>query len=106
MFLGASGCSKSTLMNNVAGFLDAMEGHIEIDGRGVTGPGPNRGVVFQNADEAEPPRLTVSQNNECPLRVHSVSRAERPDLIACYVRLVNLVGRKSKYPSALLGGMR
>lgn len=61
VFLGASGCGKTTLLNIVAGFLNKTEGSIKLDNREISGPGSERGVVFQNADVAIFPWLTVQK---------------------------------------------
>lgn len=106
VFLGASGCGKSTLMNIVAGYLAPTSGVVAVDGRAVEGPGKDRGVVFQNADEAVFPWLTVEENIAYGLKAQHVSRQERSAAVAHFVRLVKLNGHERKYPSELSGGMR
>jgi NitT/TauT family transport system ATP-binding protein len=102
--LGPSGCGKSTLLNVVAGFVPAS-GRIEVGGRPVTGPGIDRGVVFQSA-EALFPWLTVAQNVEYGARIRGVPRAQRAETARHYLRLVGLSAAADKLPSELSGGMR
>lgn len=106
VFLGASGCGKSTLMNIVAGYLAPTEGCVEVDGRVVSGPGEDRGVVFQNADEAVFPWLTVGQNVAYGLKAKGMPREQRVEAVSHFVGLVGLEGHERKYPSELSGGMR
>ena len=59
VFLGASGCGKTTLLNIIAGLLPKTSGHVMLDGNEIDGPGPERGLVFQNADSAIYPWLNL-----------------------------------------------
>ena len=72
--LGASGCGKSTLLRIVAGFEAPSAGRVTVSGRAVTGPGPNRGMVFQ--DYGLFPWLTVRQNIGFGPRARGLPRAE------------------------------
>ena len=106
IFLGASGCGKTTLLNIVAGFLNKTEGSIRLDGKEITGPGPERGVVFQNADLAIFPWLTVEKNVEYGLRMKGAKKEERKKVALEAIELVGLKGHEHKYPDELSGGMK
>ncbi|MGI9187595.1 MAG: ATP-binding cassette domain-containing protein, partial [Gaiellales bacterium] len=73
--VGASGCGKSTLLRLIAGFMPASTGSITIDGREIAGPGPDRGMVFQQPTLF--PWLTVRGNVEIGPRLAGVSKSER-----------------------------
>ena len=102
--LGPSGCGKSTLLNLVAGLLSPTGGAISRDGIPVTGPGPDRSMVFQ--DDAVFPWYTVVQNVEYGLRVKGVEKSERRRKAQNFIDLVGLTGREDAYPYQLSGGMR
>ena len=106
IFLGASGCGKSTLLNIIAGFLDYNEGEVLLDGDPIKKPGPERGVVFQNADSAIFPWLTVEKNVEYGLKMQHVKKEQRRKITAESIALVGLGGHEKKYPSELSGGMK
>lgn len=106
IFLGASGCGKSTLLNIIAGFLDYNEGEVLLDGEPIKKPGPERGVVFQNADSAIFPWLTVEKNVEYGLKMQHVKKEQRRRITAESIALVGLGGHEKKYPSELSGGMK
>jgi NitT/TauT family transport system ATP-binding protein len=102
--LGPSGCGKSTLLNIVAGFLPPSAGRVLVDGRPVTGPGPERGVVFQ--EYVLFPWLTVAQNVTFGPRLKGASLAERADVAQRYLELVGLAAHAQKFPAQLSGGMK
>jgi NitT/TauT family transport system ATP-binding protein len=102
--LGPSGCGKTTLLNLAAGFVHPTAGRVRFDGRPVDGPGPERGVVFQEATLF--PWLTVRGNVEFGLRRLGIPADERSGRAQDALRLVGLAGFEKAYPHALSGGMR
>lgn len=105
--IGHSGCGKSTVLNIVAGLLDATTGGVILDGKEVAGPGPDRSMVFQNHSLL--PWLTVYENVEVAVNKlfkRSMSRAERRDWIEHNLKLVNMSHALHKYPSEISGGMK
>ena len=102
--LGPSGCGKSTLLNIIAGFLAPSSGTVRVDGHAVTGPAPERGVVFQ--EYALFPWLTVTGNVEFGPRLRARPAAERRQTVDRYLDLVGLRAHADKYPTQLSGGMK
>ena len=103
--VGASGCGKSTLLSLIAGLEDPTDGVLEVGGRPVTGPGRDRGVVFQQATLM--PWLTVQQNVEFALRGEAgLSKADRADRAREFLALVGLSGFEASFPNQLSGGMQ
>ena len=102
--VGPSGCGKSTILNLVAGFLRPTEGEVVYEGQPVSGPGPERGVMFQ--DYALFPWRTVQGNVEFGPFARGVPRAERRERAERLVKLVGLEGFEHRYPHELSGGMR
>lgn len=104
--VGRSGCGKTTLMSMIAGLLAPDAGTITLEGREITAPGPDRGVVFQNYSLL--PWLTVFGNVQ--LAVEQVfsdwTPAQQRAHVERYLRMVNLWPAKNKRPSELSGGMR
>jgi ABC-type nitrate/sulfonate/bicarbonate transport system ATPase subunit len=99
--VGASGCGKTTLLRIIAGLEADYEGRLTLGGRPVTGPGPDKGVVFQ--DHRLLPWLTVEQN--IGFGLVGVSADERRARVAKYLGLVGLNGFERAWPSQLSGGM-
>src|SRR5437016_6900842 len=102
--LGPSGCGKSTLLYMIGGFLPIETGAIKVDGRPVTGPGPDRGIVFQHF--ALFPWKTVRANILYGLERQRLPRAERERRAQAFIDLVGLNGFEDSYPSQLSGGMK
>jgi nitrate ABC transporter ATP-binding subunit len=102
--IGASGCGKSTLLRIVAGFEEPTAGEVLIDRKPVTGPGSDRGMVFQ--DYALFPWMTVKQNIGFGPRQRQVPRREVEEIAGEFVRLVGLERFADRYPSQLSGGMK
>ena len=106
--VGTSGCGKSTVMNMIAGLDYPTSGTIEKDGVPISGPGADRGVMFQ--DYALMPGQTVHDNVGFGLRHGTpgkgLSAAQREERTQQHIELVGLRGSEKKYPHQLSGGMR
>jgi NitT/TauT family transport system ATP-binding protein len=106
VLLGPSGCGKSTLLKSVAGFLAPARGTIELEGRVIRRPGPDRVVVFQEFDQLLPWK-TVLGNVVYPLRVaRGMSRAAARAEADRHLALVGLERFGHAYPHQLSGGMK
>jgi ABC-type nitrate/sulfonate/bicarbonate transport system ATPase subunit len=104
VFLGPSGCGKSTILNIVAGLFPPTTGEALLRGRPITGPGPDRGMVFQSYSSY--PWLTVLDNVAFGMKLRGVPRAEREKVARSWIKKVGLEGTEKKYPGQLSGGMR
>ncbi|MGD0025821.1 MAG: ABC transporter ATP-binding protein [Xanthobacteraceae bacterium] len=102
--LGPSGCGKSTLLYLVGGFLPIEAGRILVEGKPVTAPGPDRGIVFQHF--ALFPWKTVRGNILYGLERQRLPRTERQRRAQTFIDLVGLNGFEESYPSQLSGGMK
>ncbi|MDQ2822496.1 MAG: ABC transporter ATP-binding protein [Pseudomonadota bacterium] len=102
--LGPSGCGKSTLLNAVAGFALPSSGSIVANGRTVTGPGPERGMVFQ--EYALFPWMTVEQNIGFGLEIKGMPAAQIRASVADLLAMLSLSDFRQRYPKDLSGGMR
>lgn len=104
--IGPSGCGKTTLMNVAGGFVTPTQGEVKVSGKPVTGPGPDRGVIFQEYGVF--PWLTVRENIEFGLGLaanrHSI--VQRRQISQRYMQLMGLADFADHYPKHLSGGMR
>ena len=104
--IGPSGCGKTTMLNMAAGFVRPTSGAVLLDGKPVGGPGPDRGVIFQEYGVF--PWLTVRQNIAFGLNLAAsrVPAAERQAVIERYMGLMGLADFADAWPRMLSGGMR
>ncbi len=104
--IGHSGCGKSTILNILAGLESASEGAVIMDGREISGPGLDRGVVFQG--HALLPWLTVRENIAFAIRSRypDMGKTEIEQRVQHYIDLVGLSHALDKKPSELSGGMK
>jgi len=102
--LGPSGCGKSTLLRIVAGLDHPSTGEVLLDGRRITGPGPDRGMVFQSYTLF--PWLTVLDNVCFGLRERGLPRAQQLEIAHGFLGKVGLAGFAGHYPKQLSGGMQ
>lgn len=102
--LGPSGCGKSTLLYLLGGFMPLQQGDIVVNGKPISGPGPDRGIVFQHF--ALFPWKSVRDNVLYGLEKKRVPKGERLRIAQHYIDLVHLTGFEDSYPSQLSGGMK
>lgn len=102
--LGPSGCGKSTLLNAIAGFALPSSGTITANGKEVTGPGPDRGMVFQ--EYALFPWMTVEKNIAFGLEIKGVAAEKIQDTVVTLLAKLGLSDFRNRYPKDLSGGMR
>lgn len=104
--IGPSGCGKTTMMSMLAGFQKPTTGKVLFDGQPVKGPGPERGVIFQEYGVF--PWLTVKENIAfgLKLKANHVPLAERDQICEHYLMLMGLADFANSYPKHLSGGMR
>jgi len=106
VLVGPSGCGKTTFINAISGLVKPWEGSIEVNGRPVTGPGPDRAMVFQ--DYALMPWRTVESNIRMPFEMQKLglSQKEMDERVRRYIDLVDLTGFENSFPYELSGGMK
>ena len=104
VIVGPSGCGKSTFLYMVAGFEKPTKGKILLDGKPITKPGPDRGIVFQ--EPALYPWRTVLGNIMFGLEVAGVPKDEAKKKAMQYIKMVGLTGFENAYPHTLSGGMK
>ena len=104
VLLGPSGCGKSTILRMVAGLEEPTAGSLVLDGQEITGPGGDRGMIFQTYTSFE--WLTVQQNVEYGMRLNRVPKAERKARADHFIDLVHLAKFRNAYPAQLSGGMK
>ena len=102
--VGPSGCGKSTILNIIAGLLEPTSGNVYVDGKKVEGPGPERGVVFQQY--ALFPWLTVRKNVKFALDMRGIKGPEADAIVDKYLKMVDLEKFANHYPKELSGGMK
>ena len=104
VLLGPSGCGKSTVLRMIAGLDFPTTGEVLVNGKPVTGPGSDRGMVFQKYTSFA--WLTVADNVEYGLGIQGTPANERRDIVAHLIDAVGLKGFEKTYPHTLSGGMQ
>lgn len=104
VIVGPSGCGKSTLLDLLAGLTKPSSGQILLDGKAITGPNLDRGIVFQQY--ALFPWKTTLANVEFGLEAKGVPRKERREKALAFLHLVGLKGFENRYPHEISGGMK
>ncbi len=102
--VGASGSGKSTLLRQIAGLDSPTSGEVRIDGKHITGPGPDRGMVFQ--DYTLYPWMNVQENTEFGLKLQGVPKKERREQASYFLSIVGLSRFSGSLPKELSGGMK
>ncbi|MBD2019602.1 ATP-binding cassette domain-containing protein, partial [Leptolyngbya sp. FACHB-36] len=102
--VGASGSGKSTLLRQIAGLDMPTQGEVKVDGKHVTGPGPDRGMVFQHYTLF--PWMSVQENTEFGLKLQGVPKKQRREKASMYLNVVGLTSFAKSLPKELSGGMK
>jgi ABC-type taurine transport system ATPase subunit len=102
--VGPSGCGKTTMLQTLAGFIRPTTGCVSLNGLPITGPGPDRGVVFQQP--ALFPWMTVAGNAGFGPRMRGADASARAAVVETYLRTVGLWEFRNRYPYELSGGMQ
>jgi nitrate ABC transporter ATP-binding subunit len=105
-FIGHSGCGKSTILNAIGGMVMPTSGKVTLNGKNIKGPGPDRGIVFQNYSLL--PWLTIYQNifQAVDAAVKNEPANEKHQRVERFLKMVNLWDHREKYPKQLSGGMK
>ena len=104
VMVGPSGCGKSTLLNVAGGMIFPEKGEVDLDGKPVREPGPDRAMVFQ--DHGLFPWMNAAQNIGFGLRMAGMNKSERRDRIEAALKMVHLSHSGKKLPHELSGGMK
>jgi NitT/TauT family transport system ATP-binding protein/sulfonate transport system ATP-binding protein len=104
VLVGPSGCGKSTVLRIIAGLDHPTSGRVLVNGELVTGPGPDRGMVFQKYTSF--PWLTVAENVSYGLKLKGAPAEEMKKIVAHLIQAVGLNGFEKSYPDTLSGGMQ
>src|SRR5215813_6808094 len=104
VLLGPSGCGKSTLLRMIAGLDQPSSGEVLVNSQPVTGPGKDRGMVFQKYTSF--PWLTVEENVAYGMKINGVPEAQRKQTVDHLLKAVGLTEFASVYPETLSGGMQ
>lgn len=102
--VGASGSGKSTLLRQIAGLDSPTTGEVRINGKRITAPGPDRGMVFQHYTLY--PWMNVQKNTEFGLKLQGVPKKERREQASYYLNVVGLSDFATSLPNSLSGGMK
>lgn len=102
--LGPSGCGKSTLLNSVAGYVTATQGNVAVDGVPVTGPGPERGMVFQQYSLF--PWKTIRENVAFGPKITGRGGGNPESVANTFIAMIGLSKFADSYPAELSGGMQ
>jgi NitT/TauT family transport system ATP-binding protein len=102
--VGASGSGKSTLLRQIAGLDTPTSGEVKIDGKRVTGPAPDRGMVFQHYTLY--PWMNVQENTEFGLKLQGIPKKERREKASYYLNVVGLSRFAKSLSKELSGGMK
>jgi len=102
--IGPSGCGKSTFLHIMGGFIKAEAGAIQVHGRQVNGPGPDRGMVFQ--EFALFPWKTVAGNVAWGLEAQKFSKDKIEETVSRQLEMIGLTDFRNHYPAELSGGMK
>lgn len=105
VLMGHSGCGKSTILKAVGGFIKASEGNIQVYGKPVKAPGPDRMVIWQDLDQLLPWK-TIETNVAYPLLLAGTPKAEAHERASHWIQRVGLARAMGHYPHQLSGGMK